>query len=87
LPNLAADRVYELLDTDPQVSDPEHPLPLAPGLRQIMFDDVLFQYSAANPVLRRINFTVDPGESIAIVGLNGCGKLTLINHRQARYQA
>jgi ATP-binding cassette subfamily B protein/subfamily B ATP-binding cassette protein MsbA len=75
----AADRVYELLDTDPQVKDPEHPQPLGAGRERIVFDDVSFQYSEDNPVLRRINLTIDSGESLAIVGPNGCGKSTLIN--------
>ena len=74
----AADRVYELLDTEPQVTDPEHPQAFDNGRLQIV-DDVSFEYNDGNPVLQKINLAIDAGESLAIVGPNGCGKSTLIN--------
>jgi len=75
----AADRVYELLDTEPLVTDPKHPKQLDHGRDRIVFDEVSFHYSEDEPVLQSIDLTIDCGESLAIVGPNGCGKSTLAN--------
>jgi ATP-binding cassette subfamily B protein/subfamily B ATP-binding cassette protein MsbA len=75
----AADRVYALLDREPSISDPPHPVPLPAGRRDLTFEHVHFQYTPGNPVLRDINFCVRHGETLAIVGPNGCGKTTLVN--------
>ncbi|MCH7725321.1 MAG: ATP-binding cassette domain-containing protein [Planctomycetes bacterium] len=73
----AADRVYEILDDAPKVIDPEDPQPLPESIGDIIFDNVSFEYVQDQPVLRNVNFRIVAGESLAIVGPNGCGKSTL----------
>ncbi len=75
----AALRVYEILDEQPAVVEPEDPLSLKEPLGRIEFDDVTFSYpgSDGSPVLESMSFVVEPGETIAIVGPTGCGKSTI----------
>jgi len=75
----AADRVYGMLDRQPQVMDPADPEPLSDCRREIVLDDVSFHYEENEPVLRNISLQVPQGESLAIVGPNGCGKSTFVN--------
>jgi ATP-binding cassette subfamily B multidrug efflux pump len=84
---VSAGRIQEVLDTEPMVRDPEHPVAL-PVLRAgaerlgatIEFRDVEFGYPGAEePVIHDVSFTARPGETTAIVGSTGSGKSTLIN--------
>lgn len=75
----ASDRVYEMLDRQTQVVDPPVPDKLPLRLGRINFRQVSFSYTPAERVLDGINLQVEPGETIAIVGPNGCGKSTLMN--------
>lgn len=75
----ASDRVYEMLDRQTQVVDPPVPDKLPTKLGRINFRNVSFTYTPEEPVLDGIDLQVDPGETIAIVGPNGCGKSTLMN--------
>ncbi len=75
----AADHLYEVLDREPKVIDPPHPKSLPELLGTIEFRDVSFAYKPEEPVLDRVSLRVNPGETIAIVGPNGCGKTTLMN--------
>jgi subfamily B ATP-binding cassette protein MsbA len=75
----AADRVYQLLDREPTIFDPPRPRPLPRHHRDLVFDRVSFHYSPQQPVLEDINLQIPFGETIAIVGPNGCGKSTLAN--------
>ncbi|HVT30783.1 MAG TPA: ABC transporter ATP-binding protein, partial [Lacipirellulaceae bacterium] len=70
----AADRVYEILDREPTIVDSPHPVVLPPLKRSLKFENVSFHYHPDKPVLRNINLEVRAGETIAIVGPNGCGK-------------
>ena len=74
----AADRVYEILDRQPTIVDPVEPVTLPPLARGLRFEAVSFHYHADKPVLRDVNLEVRAGETIAIVGPNGCGKTTLL---------
>jgi ATP-binding cassette subfamily B protein/subfamily B ATP-binding cassette protein MsbA len=74
----AADRVYEVLDRQPTIVDPIAPATLPPLTRALRFEDVSFHYHPDKPVLREVNLEVRAGETIAIVGPNGCGKTTLL---------
>jgi ATP-binding cassette subfamily B protein/subfamily B ATP-binding cassette protein MsbA len=74
----AADRVYEVLDREPEIVDPERPVALPPLARSLRFENVSFYYHPEKPVLRDVNLEVHAGETIAIVGPNGCGKTTLL---------
>jgi len=75
----AADRVYELMDREPKVLDPENPKPLPTPCGDIDFYGVEFEYIEGQPVLQNVGLTVRAGETVAIVGPNGCGKTTLAN--------
>jgi ATP-binding cassette subfamily B protein/subfamily B ATP-binding cassette protein MsbA len=74
----AADRVYEVLDREPTIVDPTEPLPLPRLTQRLRFDNINFQYHPDKPVLRDVSLEVRAGETIAIVGPNGCGKTTLL---------
>jgi ATP-binding cassette subfamily B protein/subfamily B ATP-binding cassette protein MsbA len=74
----AADRVYQVLDSEPGIVDPVHPVSLPPLTRSLRFEGVHFHYHPDKPVLRDVNLDVRAGETIAIVGPNGCGKTTLL---------
>ncbi|MGQ9525514.1 MAG: ABC transporter ATP-binding protein [Armatimonadota bacterium] len=75
----AAQRVFEVLDTRPDVRDPEHPVPVDGIEGAIEFDNVTFGYDPDIPVLHNISFSVKPGEMIGLVGASGAGKSTTIN--------
>lgn len=80
----SAERILEVLETEPSISAPKAPAALNPGTADsdasVEFRDVEFTYPGAEtPVLRGISFIAYPGETTAIVGGTGCGKSTLIN--------
>ena len=75
----AADRIFPLLDRKPKITNPANPRPAPRPHRQLVFDHVSFHYTPDQPVLRDIDLTVDFGETLCIVGPNGCGKTTLAN--------
>jgi len=74
----AAGRVFELLDTELEVKDEDGAIPLPPISKGIEFRDVYFKYDG-EPVLEGINLSVRVGETIAIVGMSGAGKTSLVN--------
>ena len=75
----AADRIYAMLDREPEIQDPACPKPLPRHSRDLVFDGVEFAYHTGESVLRDVNLTIRAGETIALVGPNGCGKSTLAN--------
>ena len=75
----ASERLIPLLEQTPKIRDPEQPVPMPAGLQTISLKDISFEYNESTPVLVDINLEVGGGETIAIVGPNGCGKTTLIN--------
>ena len=74
----AADRVYEVLDREQKIVETPNPVALPALKRSLRFENVSFQYNAEKPVLRGVSLDVRAGETIAIVGPNGCGKTTLL---------
>ena len=66
-----------MLDREPHVREPERPRPLGRHRRDLVFENVGFDYQPGNPIIRDINLQIRFGETIAIVGPNGCGKTTL----------
>jgi ATP-binding cassette subfamily B protein/subfamily B ATP-binding cassette protein MsbA len=75
----AADRVYQLLDREPTISDPPRPRALPRHHRELVFERVSFAYTPQQTVLEDIDLRIPFGETIALVGPNGCGKTTLAN--------
>ena len=74
----AAERVFNLLDTPASITAPENPREV-PASSRIEFDRVWFAYKEEDWVLRDLSFTIEPGETIAIVGHTGAGKTTLVS--------
>lgn len=77
----ASERIFELLDTEPEVRDAAEPLRLPePGRGEIEFRDVWFRYDDDGEwVLQGVSFVARPGERVAIVGATGAGKSTIIS--------
>lgn len=76
---VASDRVYELLDRESKIRIPASPIGVPAELGDISFDQVTFAYTPEEIVLRNVSMRFKAGETIAIVGPNGCGKSTLMN--------
>jgi ATP-binding cassette subfamily B protein len=75
----SAHRVFEVLDTEPEVVDRAEPLRLEPVQGRVTFDDVTFAYDGVRQVLKGVSFEVEPGEMIGLVGPSGGGKTTVVN--------
>ena len=75
----AADRVFEMLDREPKIVDPPHPRTVASSQPELVFDRVTFHYQPGQNVLRDVELRIPFGQTVAIVGPNGCGKSTLAN--------
>ncbi len=75
----AAERVFEVLDTQPEVERQREYLPAHNVRGHITFDHVYFSYEDGSPVLFDINLDVQPGEMIGLVGRTGVGKTTIVN--------
>jgi ABC-type multidrug transport system fused ATPase/permease subunit len=71
------DRVFAVLDEQPDIEDAPGARPLPPLAGEISFEDVSFAYDEGRPVLRRVNLRIAPGETVALVGRTGAGKSTL----------
>lgn len=73
------DRVFELMEEKYDIVDRENAIDLPPVKGEIEFKDVSFSYEAdGEVVLKKINFTVNPGETVAFVGMSGGGKSTIV---------
>jgi len=72
-------RIDELLKAVPQIQDPPlaYPMPTVKG--RVRFEGVSFSYNQDRPVLSHVDITVEPTETVALVGLSGAGKTTIIN--------
>ena len=77
----AKERIDKILGADNPIHDPERPVPLPAGIEksEVAFRDVTFSYDGERDVLRDINLTVRPGETVAIVGQSGSGNSTLVD--------
>lgn len=73
------ERIFDLLDTAPDITDKPDAQPLPEIEGRIEFVDVHAEYNPGEPVLKGVNLTAAPGQTIAIVGPTGAGKTTIIN--------
>jgi len=76
---VSADRIFEVLDAEPEVKEVQGAKPLPPIKGHVKFEDVSFEYVPGEPVLKGIDFEVQPGTTVAFVGHTGCGKTTIGN--------
>ena len=82
----AAERVFRLLDTEPDWSDAPQAIDLPEVRGRVEFRHVGFEYDPGRPVLEDVNFVAQPGETIALVGHSGSGKTTITNLIAKFYQ-
>ncbi|MGD9496356.1 MAG: ABC transporter transmembrane domain-containing protein, partial [Armatimonadota bacterium] len=75
----AAERVFEVMDTLPEVAEAEDAVPMPQMQGRVEFREVTFGYEAHRPVLKEVSYQVAPGEMIGLVGHSGAGKTTTIN--------
>jgi len=75
----AAERVFEIMDTNPDVKDTTEAVPLQRLEGAVEFRNVSFGYEKGRPVLENLTLSVAPGEMIGLVGHSGAGKTTIIN--------
>ncbi len=74
----ASERLFALLDTEPDLQDPPHAEALPPIEGRVVLDDVQFNYKEDEPVLQGVTINAEAGERIALVGETGAGKSTVI---------
>ena len=75
----AGDKIFEILDTEPEVKETDRPVKVDGFMHRIEFKNVSFHYESEKPVLKNISFTIEKGSSVAIVGATGSGKTTIIS--------
>lgn len=74
-----AERIFEILDTQPEVQDSFSAIPIDAFKGEVVFTNVNFSYVPNVPVLKNVSFRAEPGQTIALVGPTGAGKTTMIN--------
>jgi subfamily B ATP-binding cassette protein MsbA len=75
----STERVFEMLDTRPEIVETPDARPLPPIVGHVVLHDVSFDYDARQPVLRQVSLEARPGQVVALVGPSGVGKTTLVN--------
>jgi ATP-binding cassette subfamily B protein len=79
----AVDRFFEVMDSENTITDPEHPKTIAQPHGALSFNGVHFRYQDSAPqypdLINGVELQLQPGETMALVGLTGCGKTTLLS--------
>src|SRR5690606_22441563 len=82
---VAGERIFNLIDRTDHIEDKGN-LTVDKMVGKIQFQNVFFSYDGENDVLSDINFEVDLGDTLAVVGSKGSGKTTLINIQKRNYE-
>lgn len=75
----AAERIFEIMDTEPEITDDSDVTEMPPIIGNVTFENVTFSYDDEVNVLNNVSFDIKPGETIALVGPTGAGKTTIVN--------
>lgn len=74
----AAERIFEIIDLQPEIKDPHDPILKTPDNYSVSFKDVDFRYEESEPwILRKLSFEIGNGETVALAGSTGAGKTTV----------
>ena len=74
-----AERIFGLLDEEPEIVEAPNPVEMGQIQGRVEFKDVTLEYNPGEPVLKGVNLSAEPGQTVAIVGPTGAGKTTIIN--------
>ena len=75
----SGERILDLLDTEPEITDARHAVDIPPLRGELAFEHVTFGYEPGRPVLRDVSFHVRPGQVVALVGPSGAGKSSALS--------
>ncbi len=75
----SAERVFEIIDTEPSVQDSPNPISLPEMKGNIELKNVMFEYEPGHPIIKNLSLTVEAGHIVGIVGKTGAGKSTIVN--------
>lgn len=75
----AGEKIFTLMDEEPQIRQPENPKPMPAVKGRIEFEHVWFSYDEEEWVLRDVSFVIEPGQTAAFVGATGAGKSSILN--------
>lgn len=75
----ASERIFNLLDDETMIKNPDQPVLLNKIRGEIEFNKVWFAYNPGEYVLKNVSFKINPGETVAIVGATGAGKTSIVN--------
>lgn len=76
---MAMERVFELLDSKPEISSKKKALKMSGVKKEIEYKNVCFEYESGKPILKNISLKIKKGETVAFVGNSGGGKTTMVN--------
>jgi len=75
----AAERVFDIVDTEPEIKDNHVPVEMKEIQGKIEFDNATFGYNKYKPVIKRMSLEIQPNEMIGLIGRSGAGKSTMVN--------